>query len=103
MKQLFFYLLKKYSKTEKQRLLILSKLDDTIHGEYSEQTSFGNVYNYFIEFMISNDFVKSKVLKSDTESLEILKRGIISAFDESVEIMNRELTFQDGENKKRKG
>ena len=58
MRALFFYLLKKYSKTEEDRLKILAELDNGIYWTYNEQTPFGNVYNYFIEFIMANPFVK---------------------------------------------
>ena len=84
MRKLFYYLLNKYSKIEEDRLIILDKLDDKVCEEYSEQTTFGNVYNYFIEFVMSNNFIKGRVKKNDKESLKILKRGIDKAFDEGV-------------------
>tara|TARA_R110000772_G_scaffold17946_3_gene50139 strand:+ start:223906 stop:224202 length:297 start_codon:yes stop_codon:yes gene_type:complete len=94
MKKLFLYLLRKYSKTENGRLEILKELDDGVYYNYNEQTSFGNVYNYFIEFMMSNPFVYSRVVKKDTESLEILKKGINTAFDESIEIIKGDLKYR---------
>ncbi len=101
MKKLFFYLLKKYSRTEKQRWAILEKLDVSIYNEYNEQTTFGNVYNFFIEFIMSNEFIKGRVLKNDKESLTILKRGITNTFDDAINQIKNETIFKDGKNKKR--
>jgi len=83
-RKLFFYLLKKYSKSEKDRLQILSELDKGIYYNYHEQTPFGNVYNFFIEFIMSNEFIKKRVKENDVDSLEITKRGITKAYDEAI-------------------
>jgi len=90
MKKLFFYLLKKYSKTEKDRLKILSILSDEIHNEYNEQTNPGNVYNFFIEFIMSNYFIRTLHRKGDTKSLRMIKTGIDHAFDESLDWLSKE-------------
>jgi len=89
-KRLFYYLLKKYSKTEKDRIKILSKLDEKLYDEYSEQTPFGNVYNYFIEFIISNKFIKQRVNMGDTDSINIIKNGILKTFNDSIGIIKNE-------------
>ena len=81
MKKLFLHLLKKYSRTEKDRIEILKELDKGIHYNYSEQTYFGNVYNYFIEFIMANEFINGRVEEKDEESLKIVKRGITKEFD----------------------
>jgi len=91
MKKLFFYLLKRYSQTEKDRIQILSKLDEQIYWTYNEQTTFGNVYNYFIEFVMSNDFIKTRVKENDKESLKIIKKGINNTFDDAIGYIKKEL------------
>jgi len=90
LKKLFFFLLKKYSKTEKQRLLIYKELFYQAENDYPEQTAFGNVYNTNIEFLMSNPFVISKVKISDTESLQMLKSGLQNSFDESISYIYNE-------------
>jgi hypothetical protein len=70
-KKLFFYLLKQYSRTEKDRLKILSELDKNVHIEYNKQTEFGNVYNFYIEFILSNKFIKTLVKDRDSKNLTI--------------------------------
>jgi hypothetical protein len=89
-KKLFFYLLKHYSKTEKDRLKILSELDNGVHYDYSEQTEFGNVYNFYIEFIMSNKFIKLLVNSKDTKNLNILHKGINNTFVEAINFIENE-------------
>lgn len=84
MKYIFYWLLKRYSHTEKQRIEILKVLDDKVSSNYSEQTMFGNVYNYFIEFVLSNSFINRCVIENDKESLKMIKSGIEKTFDETI-------------------
>lgn len=90
MKKLFFKLLKKYSRREKGRLDILSILADNVGYEYNEQTNFGNVYNFNIEFIMSNKLIKKLVKNNDIESLKIIKRGLNKSFDEAIEFIKKE-------------
>ena len=57
MKTIFKYLLKRYSQTEKGRIEIMRFMDDKVSDNYREQTLYGNVYNYFIEFVVANPFI----------------------------------------------
>ena len=91
MRRLFNYLLKKYSKTEEDRLKILSELDNSIYKEYHEQTTFGNVYNFFIEFVMANEFIKKRVSEHDTTSLDMTREGIIKAYDEALGYIKKEM------------
>jgi hypothetical protein len=89
-KKLFFYLLKRYSRTEKDRLKILSELDKNVHIEYNEQTEFGNVYNFYIEFILSNKFIKTLVKDRDSKNLTIIHRGLNKTFIESINFIEKE-------------
>lgn len=44
MKKIFFLLLRKYSNTEAERMVIYKQLWDKVCEDYSEQNAFGNVY-----------------------------------------------------------
>lgn len=90
MKTIFRYLLKKYSQTEKGRIEIMRFMDDKVSDNYREQTLYGNVYNYFIEFVIANPFIVKCTFRNDKESLGMLKSGIEKAFDEAVGYINKE-------------
>ena len=57
MKKLFIYLLKKYSRTEEQRVEILERLHFQVQNDYTEQTIFGNVCNSNIEFIMGTPFI----------------------------------------------
>lgn len=87
MKKLFLILLRKYSKTEKDRIEILKEMDDGIYHSYYEQTTFGNVYNYFIEFVMANPFIKSRIVKNDDISIDTVKKGIDTAYDQAIRYM----------------
>ena len=58
MKKLFLFLLKMYSHTEKDRIEIHKILNDQVSEQYSEQTTFGNIYNSNIESIMSNDVIR---------------------------------------------
>ena len=90
MKSIFMYLLKKYSKTERGRIEIIRIMDDKVSDNYSEQTLYGNVYNYFIEFIIANPFIVKCTFKKDKDSLTMLKSGIDKAFDEAITYIEKE-------------
>jgi len=87
---LFLFLLNKYSKTEKDRLEIFSKLQEKVSEEYSEQTAYGNVYNAYIEFLMSNKTLNFCVKIKDEEGLKMLKRGLDNSFDISIEYIKKE-------------
>lgn len=61
MKQIFLWLLKLYTKTEKERLEVFSVLHEQVRNEYNEQTPFGNVYNAHTEFCMSQPLIKTLV------------------------------------------
>ena len=91
MEPIFKFLLKKYTKTEKQRIEVMRLMDDKVKQEYNEQTLYGNVYNYFIEFAMANPFIVREALLRDKKSLAVLKSGITKAFDESIEYIQKEM------------
>jgi hypothetical protein len=90
MKRLFFFLLRKYSNTEEQRIKIYRELWYKLKDEYSEQNAFGNVYNMNTEVLLSNPFFESRVLQKDAESLKMLKSGLSNSFDLSVKSVLKE-------------
>ena len=87
MKKLFLILLRKYSKSEKGRMEILKEMDAGIYYNYNEQTTFGNVYNYFIEFVMANPFIKSRIVSNDDTSIDTVKKGIDTAYDQAIRYM----------------
>jgi hypothetical protein len=87
MKRLFIYLLKKYSTNEKDRISILRVLDEQVQNEYTEQTGFGNVYNGFSEFVLASSFTRERVNLGEDDSVEILKSGINSTFNETITML----------------
>jgi hypothetical protein len=90
MKRLFFFLLRKYSNTEDQRIKIYRERWYKVKNRYSEQTAFGNVYNMNVEVLMANPFIESRVLQKDEESLRMLKSGLDNSFDLSVEFISKE-------------
>lgn len=84
MKKIFFYFLKQYTKTEPGRIEVQSILNEQVENEYREQTTYGNVYNSFIEFILSNKFVTKLINEEDQPSIDMIKSGILKSFDDSV-------------------
>jgi hypothetical protein len=91
MKTVFIWLLKKYASTESGRIEIMRIMYDKVCDNYSEQTLYGNVYNYFIEFTMANPFIVKCALGKDKEGLRILKKGIKLAFGEAVGYIEKEM------------
>lgn len=90
MKRLFLFLLRKYSKTERERMEIYKALWYQVKSEYNEQTAFGNVYNMNIEVLMSNPFVRDCVNMEELERLQKLKTGLDNSFDEAVKYIEKE-------------
>lgn len=90
MKKLFFYLLKKYSKTEEQRLYIHEFLNQQVRNEYTEQSGYGNIYNSNIEFIMANDLIRSLVEENKTKELEMIKEGLAISTEEAIKFIKNE-------------
>jgi len=91
MKTIFIWLLKKYSKNEEGRIEIMKIMDEEVRNTYNEQNLYGNVYNYFIEFVMANPFIIKCTLENKKETLKILKQGIENSFDRAVEFIENEM------------
>jgi hypothetical protein len=87
MKILFNFLLKKYSKTEVDRIVIYKELWESITNEYNQQTYPGNILNMQIEFMLSNPIVIKSVKNKDYIYLQIIKNVVIKGVDQGIEIL----------------
>ena len=84
MKKIIFWFFRIYSKTEKERLEIYALLYEQTEKTYNEQTTFGNVYNANIEFLMANKFVKQLVKENDEKSLAIVGSGLQTSFTKSL-------------------
>lgn len=89
MKRLFLFLLRKYSKTESQRMEIYTELWYQTKSEYNEATAFENVYNMNVEVLMSNPFFIRRVKFGEVKHLEWIKEGLGKSFDESVELTSK--------------
>lgn len=89
MKKLFLFLLRRYSKAEKERLQIIKVLNDKVSDNYREQTMFGNVYNSNIEFIMANEFINKLVKEKDSDSLKIVETGLTHSYWEAVGFINK--------------
>jgi hypothetical protein len=65
-------------------------MDNNLKDNYREQTEFGNVYNFFIEFVMANEFIKKLVNSKDEKSLNIIKNGIQNSFDEAIKYIKNQ-------------
>ncbi len=89
-KKIFLYLLKKFSRTEEERQVVLKQLWAGVLREYNEQTYTGNIYNFQIEVMLSNDFVKMVSTLEDERTLDRIRASVIEGTIAGIEILNTE-------------
>jgi hypothetical protein len=89
MKKLFLLLLKKYSKTESQRMVIYRELWYQTKSDYREANVFENINNMNIEVLMSNPFFKSRVELGDVKYLKWIKKSLEKSFDESIELTSK--------------
>ena len=90
MKRFFLMLLRKYSKTEKGRMEILKVLQDKVSEDYPEQTVYGNLYNFHIECLMSNELVNQLVGEDDEVELDRIEKGLTNSY-------HRALTYIEDE------
>lgn len=90
MKKLFYFLLKKYSGNEKNRLEIYKFLHERVSDQYSEQTVFGNIYNAHTEFILSHEGIQKLVRENERMSLDMVKNGLTNAYDKSLKYIEDE-------------
>ena len=84
MKKLFLFLLRKYSKTESQRMEIYTELWYQTKSEYNKATAFENVYNVNVEVLMSNPFFVNRVKIGDDKGLQKLKEWLDNSFEDGV-------------------
>ena len=90
MKKLFLFLLKMYSHTEEERIEIHKILNDQVSNRYREQTSFGNVYNSNIEFIMSNDTIRRLIENNEVEYLKMIEGGLHSSIKDAFQYIKNE-------------
>ena len=89
MKKLFLFLLRKYSKTESQRMVIYRELWYQTKSDYREANVFENINNMNIEVLMSNPFFKRRVELGDVKYLKWIKKVLEKSFDESIELTSK--------------
>lgn len=90
MKRLFFWLLRNYSRTEKERLEIFEVLHEKVSENYYEQTPYGNLYNANIEFIMASPLMKTLVQEERQISIEMTKAGLQKSVSTAVEYLQNE-------------
>jgi hypothetical protein len=89
-RKIFMWLLKQFTEFDRDRIAVLRFMDTQVHEDYDEQTPYGNVYNYFIEFIVANQFISDCIARNSESSLKTIKRGMSQAFDEAATIIKNE-------------
>lgn len=84
MKKLFYFLLKRYSRTEAQRIGILDTLHSQVQSNYPEQTPYGNIYNAYIEFLMANHTIYCGVMDNNQATLDMIKKGLDNTFPDAI-------------------
>jgi hypothetical protein len=90
MRKIFYYLLDKYTKTEKDRLEILKVLHAGVREEYSEQNMIGNIGNSAIEFVMSHDYLRFAVSTYDAHSVKMIRGSIESSIESAIVYLEKE-------------
>ncbi len=85
MRRLFFHLLKRYIRTERDRLVILRELFNGVQQDYYEQTMPGNIHNFTVETLLANDWVRRAVLEQDMGTLQIIRNTLTHSVDDAYE------------------
>ncbi len=83
MRRLFFHLLKRYIRTERDRLVILRELFNGVQQDYYEQTMPGNIHNFTVETLIANPWVRRAVLSQDRGTMQIIKNTLTHSVEEA--------------------
>lgn len=91
MKKIFLLLLNKYAKTEEGRLEIYEVLHQKVCETYNEQTTYGNVYNSNIEFVMANSFIQKMARLNDQTSLNMLKNGMKESFEKGLQHIQNDI------------
>jgi len=89
MKRLFLFLLRKYSKTESQRMEIYKELWYQTKSEYNKATAFENVYNMNVEVLMSNPFFVRRIKFGEVKHLEWIKERLDNSFKDSIELTSK--------------
>lgn len=89
-KKLFLFLLKKYTKTEEQRLEVFKVLQEQVSNTYSEQSGVGQIYAAHTEFIISNEVICKCVKNGDEQNLTMIASGLNKAYERSLEFILNE-------------
>lgn len=82
--------MKRYSKTEEERLEIHEILNEQVRDSYREQTGFGNVYNSNIEFIMGNHLIVNLIYENRKEELDIIERGLTESTKEAIKWIKNE-------------
>jgi hypothetical protein len=90
MRKIFYYLLEKYSKTEKERLEILKVLHAGVRETYNEQNVIGNIGNSAIEFVMSHDYLRFAVSTYDAHSVKMIQGSIESSIESAITYLENE-------------
>ena len=101
MKRLFLYLLRRYSKTETQRMEIYQELWFQVKEMYDEQTVFGNIHNMSVEMLMSNPIIQHCVRMDSKKYLEMIKSNVTDSADAAIEHLtvanNLEKLYQESQ------
>ena len=76
MRRLFLHLLKRYTRTEQDRLVVLQTLFQGVLRDYYEQTMPGNIHNFTVETLLANEWVRQAVHTQDKGTLQVIQNTI---------------------------
>lgn len=90
MEKIFRSLLRNYALTEEHRFEIYKILHEKVIKEYKDQSPIGNIFNGFVEFIMTQPTINEFVKNDDKESIELIKKELIKYFDKSIGYIKNE-------------
>lgn len=90
-KRLFLYLLKQYTQTEEDRVEVYKAVNQGALDEYYEADPYQNFYNSYLEFLISNPFIKQLIdynNLTDSDTFKPIRIGLVNVLKEGVDIIS---------------
>jgi hypothetical protein len=90
------FILRSLLRDEKGRMELQRMLQNAVGEEYREQTVPGNIYNNFIEFIMSNESLRKAVKDGDMKYVDMVNRGITKEYYQAINYINKEKMYGDG-------
>ncbi len=89
------YVLRSLLSSEKGRMKLHQMLQQSVNEEYGEQTIPGNIYNNFIEFVMSNKSLRDAIKRGDLQYIDMVYSGLTSTYYEGITFIKKEKMYEE--------